>query len=166
MYRTRRMNSGEAQLEQLLMQVDAALREEGDVVESVETRWEAWVRLLDKLREWLLGIVPEWWALPACLFRRLLLWTADLIVGDGARPLAALGHAAQHLRLPPPPPRAAEPPRRFRRPLARARAARPLPIRPYRARSPLAPRFPVAARRWVRSPVRRFGRAPPRRFRR
>ena len=160
MERRMSMRQGEAALERLLEQVDDAIDERA-TGDGMDVYWDAWTALPVYLRDWLLWTVPGWWALPAGVFRRLLLTTAGLIVWNRMPPRAALRRAAEQLRLPAPRPRS-------RRLAGRARSLRPERVRsasrvPAGLRTASAPRR-VLARRPLRAPARRAGwRAPVRR---
>ena len=115
MYRGRNAGAAEAELEALLEQLDAAIDLAGDE-DDPGLYWEVWLSLPLRVRDLLLATAPLWWALPAPVFRRLLLTTARLIVWQGMAPLAALRRAGFRLRLPSP--RSVPIPRRLLRPNA------------------------------------------------
>ena len=102
--------------------------------------WEALYALPLPIRDWLLWYVPGWWALPAGVFRRLLLTTAGFIVWDRMAPRVALRRAAMRLSLPPPRP-TRRMPSAAPRPVFRAPLIRPVRFRPLRARPRFAPSF-------------------------
>lgn len=155
MYSSQPLTRGEAELERLLEQVDEVIEADGSV-DTVDIYWEAWETLPSYVRDLLLITAPDWWALPARVFRRLLLTAAYLIVRDGVAPLAALQRTARQLRLPPPRQTGTHPHGGFRRTMIWPQVVHTVPVR----------RFPIAARWWVRSPVRRFGRVRQLSFRR
>lgn len=122
----RRVNRGEAALEQLLERIDDAVdtynrarrlspdrdpRRLPDGIISAtaslhpqDEYWDAWWALPIDVRDWLLWTAPGWWALPPGAFRRLLLSTARLIVARNMPARVALRRAAAQLRLPSPRP--------------------------------------------------------------
>jgi hypothetical protein len=166
-YSGRPVTKGEAELERLLEQVDEAIGAEGGV-DTVYTYWEAWEALPGYVRDLFLITAPDWWALPAGVFRRLLLTAAYLIVWDGVRPLVALRRAARRLGLPPPR-RTSSPPGGGTRPMPPTPyAPQVTTVRPYRVRTaargphrlqiPPVRRYAIPPRRWGRPPIRRLGR--------
>jgi hypothetical protein len=122
MYRTRRVMNGEAELEQLLEQMDEAIDQahgsqriargsrrpirpdietfDGEAFDF-HTIQEMWRAIPPDLKSQLLARARQLWSVRDPLLRQLLGLTAVFIVQQRMPPLHALQRAAQQLRLPP-----------------------------------------------------------------